>query len=138
MEENAEEKKKELARFNLMNGPVFKMRNDPRVTRVGRFLRKTSLDELPQLFNVLLGDMSFVGPRPLPAEEIQKFKGWQRRRLSMKPGITGLWQVSGRNEIDFQEWLKMDLAYIDNWSMWLDLKILVKTIPVVLSGKGAM
>jgi len=127
-----------LREFNLMDGPVFKMKNDPRITRVGRFLRKSSLDELPQLFNVLKGDMSFVGPRPPVPEEVEKYEGWQRRRLSMKPGITGLWQVKGRNTIDFQKWMKLDLEYIDNWSLWLDFKILLKTIPVVLSGKGAM
>ena len=138
MYEKAEERKKELVRFNMMNGPVFKMKNDPRVTRVGRFLRKTSLDELPQLINVLQGSMSLVGPRPLPIEEVEKFEGWERRRLSMKPGITGLWQVAGRNHIDFREWIKLDLEYIDNWSLWLDFKILLKTIPAVLSGKGAM
>jgi len=138
MDERAEERRGELVRFNMMKGPVFKMKNDPRVTRAGRFLRKTSLDELPQLFNVLQGNMSFVGPRPLPIEEVEKLKGWQRRRLSMKPGITGLWQVSGRNHIDFHDWVKLDLEYIDNWSLWLDLKILLKTIPAVLSGKGAM
>jgi exopolysaccharide biosynthesis polyprenyl glycosylphosphotransferase len=138
MFESAEEDKRELMRFNMMNGPVFKMKNDPRITRVGRLLRKTSLDELPQLFNVLRGNMSLVGPRPLPAEEVEKFKGWERRRLSMKPGITGLWQVSGRNQIDFQDWIKLDLEYIDNWSLWLDFKILLKTIPAVLLGKGAM
>ncbi len=134
----AERLKDELASYNLMNGPVFKMKNDPRVTRVGRFLRKTSLDEIPQFFNVLRGEMSFVGPRPLPLEEVEKCKGWERRRLSMKPGITGLWQVSGRSGIDFQEWIRLDLEYIDNWSLWLDFKILLKTIPVVLLGKGAM
>lgn len=138
MIEDAEKKQCELTEYNLMQGPVFKMKNDPRVTRVGRFLRKTSLDEFPQLFNVLKGDMSFVGPRPPIPEEVEKYKGWQRRRLSMKPGITGLWQVSGRNRIDFQEWMRLDLEYIDNWSLWLDLKILLKTIPAVLSGKGAM
>ena len=138
MKVGAEKAKKELMHLNEMSGPVFKIKNDPRVTRVGRFLRKTSLDELPQLFNVLRGDMSFVGPRPLPAEEVEKIKGWQRRRLSMKPGITGLWQVSGRNQVDFHDWVKLDLEYIDNWSLWLDLKILLKTIPAVLSGKGAM
>jgi exopolysaccharide biosynthesis polyprenyl glycosylphosphotransferase len=127
-----------LREFNLMGGPVFKMKNDPRITRVGRFLRKSSLDEFPQLFNVLKGDMSFVGPRPPVPEEVEKYEGWQRRRLSMKPGITGLWQVKGRNTIDFQKWIKLDLEYIDNWSLWLDFKILLKTIPVVLSGKGAM
>jgi exopolysaccharide biosynthesis polyprenyl glycosylphosphotransferase len=134
----ADEKKTDLIRFNLMNGPVFKMKNDPRITRVGRVLRRISLDELPQLINVFKGDMSFVGPRPPIPEEVGRYEGWQRRRLSMKPGITGLWQVSGRNKIDFQQWIKLDLQYIDNWSMWLDFKILLKTIPVVISGKGAM
>jgi exopolysaccharide biosynthesis polyprenyl glycosylphosphotransferase len=138
MMQGAEVQRGELASYNIMDGPVFKMKNDPRVTRVGRFLRKTSLDELPQLINVLRGDMSFVGPRPLPAEEVIRFKGWQRRRLSMKPGITGLWQVSGRNRIDFGQWMKLDLEYIDNWSLWLDFKILLKTILAVLQGKGAM
>jgi exopolysaccharide biosynthesis polyprenyl glycosylphosphotransferase len=138
MVEGAENMKKDLAPHNIMNGPVFKMENDPRITWVGRLLRKTSLDELPQLFNVLRGDMSFVGPRPLPHEEVAQFKGWQRRRLSMKPGITGPWQVSGRNLVDFEEWMKLDLEYIDNWSIWLDFKILLKTIPSILMGKGAM
>jgi exopolysaccharide biosynthesis polyprenyl glycosylphosphotransferase len=138
MVQGAEEKREELDAFNLMTGPVFKMKNDPRVTRVGRFLRKTSLDEFPQLFNVLWGDMSFVGPRPPVPEEVEKYEGWQRRRLSMKPGITGLWQVSGRNQVDFQQWMKLDLEYIDHWSLWLDFKILLKTIPVVLFEKGAM
>jgi exopolysaccharide biosynthesis polyprenyl glycosylphosphotransferase len=138
MVQGAEVRKGELLTYNLMAGPVFKMKNDPRVTRLGRFLRKTSLDELPQLFNVLRGDMSFVGPRPPIPEEVEKYEGWQRRRLSMKPGITGLWQVSGRNQIKFDQWMKLDLEYIDNWSIWLDLKILIKTIPVVLLGKGAM
>jgi lipopolysaccharide/colanic/teichoic acid biosynthesis glycosyltransferase len=131
-------RKEDVLNFNIMGGPVFKMKNDPRVTRAGRLLRKTSLDELPQLINVLRGDMSFVGPRPLPVGEVAKIGGWQRRRLSMKPGITGLWQVSGRNKIDFNQWMKLDLEYIDNWSIWLDIKILIKTIPVVLLGKGAM
>jgi exopolysaccharide biosynthesis polyprenyl glycosylphosphotransferase len=134
----AEAQRDRLTSHNMMNGPVFKMKNDPRVTRVGRVLRKTSMDELPQLFNVLKGDMSFVGPRPPIPEEVEKYEGWQRRRLSMKPGITGLWQVSGRNQIDFKDWMKLDLQYIDNWSLWLDVKILLKTIPVVLFGKGAM
>ena len=138
MVQGAEIRKDDLLAHNIMEGPVFKMKNDPRVTRVGRFLRKTSLDELPQLFNVLRGDMSFVGPRPPIPEEVKKYEGWQRRRLSMKPGITGLWQVSGRNQIDFQQWMRLDLEYIDNWSIWLDLKILIKTIPIVLLGKGAM
>jgi lipopolysaccharide/colanic/teichoic acid biosynthesis glycosyltransferase len=120
-----------------MDGPVFKMRHDPRVTPLGRILRKSSLDEWPQFWNVLKGDMSLVGPRaPLP-EEVKEYTRWQRRRLSVKPGITCLWQVSGRNEIDFQEWMKLDLFYIDHWSLLLDLKILLRTFPVVLLGKGS-
>jgi exopolysaccharide biosynthesis polyprenyl glycosylphosphotransferase len=138
MIDGAEQQKGGLTPYNLMNGPVFKMENDPRITRVGRFLRKSSLDEIPQLFNVLRGDMSLVGPRPPLPEEVAQYKGWQKRRLSMKPGITGLWQVSGRNLLDFDDWMKMDLAYIDHWSLWLDLKILLKTIPAVFSRKGAM
>ncbi|MCJ7663502.1 MAG: sugar transferase, partial [Desulfobacterales bacterium] len=138
MVQGAEAKQKELAAFNVMKGPAFKMKNDPRVTRIGRFLRKTSFDELPQLFNVLRGDMSFVGTRPPLPQEVEHYQGWQRRRLSMKPGITGLWQVSGRNKIDFEEWMKLDLEYIDNWSLWLDFKILLKTIPTVIFGRGAM
>jgi lipopolysaccharide/colanic/teichoic acid biosynthesis glycosyltransferase len=138
MFQDADKKKKDLEAYNRLQGPVFKMENDPRITRMGRFLRKSSLDELPQLINVMRGDMSFVGPRPPLPEEVAKYKGWQRRRLSMKPGITGLWQVSGRNLIDFDQWMKLDLEYIDNWSLWLDFKILLKTIPVVLWGKGAM
>lgn len=138
MVDGAEQQKGGLTPYNLMNGPVFKMENDPRITRVGRFLRKSSLDEIPQFFNVLRGDMSLVGPRPPLPEEVAQYKGWQKRRLSMKPGITGLWQVSGRNLLDFDDWMKMDLAYIDHWSLWLDLKILLKTIPAVFSRKGAM
>jgi exopolysaccharide biosynthesis polyprenyl glycosylphosphotransferase len=138
MIQGAEEKREKLATFNIMKGPVFKMENDPRVTRVGRFLRKTSLDELPQLFNILRGDMSFVGARPPLPEEVEQYQGWQRRRLSMKPGLTGLWQVSGRNQIDFDQWMKLDLEYIDNWSLWLDFKILLKTIPAIIFGRGAM
>jgi exopolysaccharide biosynthesis polyprenyl glycosylphosphotransferase len=116
---------------------VFKAKNDPRVTRVGRFLRKFSLDELPQLSNVLKGQMSLVGPRPPIPSEVEKYERWQRRRLSMKPGLTCIWQVRGRNEIDFEEWMALDLEYIDNWSLTLDARILLKTVPVVLSGKGA-
>ena len=120
-----------------MKGPVFKMVGDPRVTRVGRVLRKFSLDELPQLYSVLKGDMSLVGPRPPLVGEVNRFESWHRRTLSLKPGLTCLWQVSGRNEIrDFDEWAKLDLEYIDNWSLWLDLKILFKTVGVVLSGSG--
>lgn len=127
----------EIRHLNEMSGPVFKMRNDPRVTPLGRFLRKSSIDELPQLWNVLRGEMSLVGPRaPLP-EEVDYYTNGQRRRLSVKPGITCLWQVSGRSEIDFDQWMDLDLRYIDNWSLFLDLKILLKTFPVVLFGRGA-
>lgn len=127
----------ELAEKNEMRGPVFKMKNDPRITPVGRFLRKFSIDELPQLFNVFMGQMSLVGPRPPLPKEVALYETWQRRRLSMRPGITCLWQVSGRNKIDFEEWMRLDLDYIDNWSLWLDFKILLKTIPVVIFGIGA-
>ncbi len=129
--------KKELERKNEMRGPVFKIKHDPRVYPFGRFLRKTSMDELPQLFNVLKGDMSIVGPRPPLPVEVDMYEIWQRRRLSLKPGLTCIWQVSGRNDIDFEEWMRMDLDYIDNWSFWLDLKIMFKTIFVVLFGYGA-
>jgi lipopolysaccharide/colanic/teichoic acid biosynthesis glycosyltransferase len=120
-----------------MSGPTFKLRRDPRVTAIGRILRKFSLDELPQLLNVLRGDMSLVGPRPPIPEEVAEYTPWQRRRLSMKPGLTCLWQISGRNEVDFNRWIELDLEYIDSWTPLLDLKILLKTIPVVLSGRGA-
>jgi exopolysaccharide biosynthesis polyprenyl glycosylphosphotransferase len=136
---DAEQRRQELEVFNQMRGPVFKLDNDPRVTRLGRWLRKSSVDELPQLFNVLVGQMSLVGPRPLPTYEVENFSNpAQRRRLSVKPGITCLWQISGRNEVqDFQTWVKLDLEYIDNWSIWLDLRILFRTIPAVLLGQGA-
>jgi exopolysaccharide biosynthesis polyprenyl glycosylphosphotransferase len=122
---------------NEADGPVFKMRNDPRITRVGRFLRKTSIDELPQFWNVLRGDMSVVGPRPPIPSEVREYHRWQRRRLSMRPGITCIWQISGRSDVKFDRWMELDLQYIDNWSFWDDLKIVFKTIPVVLIGKGA-
>ncbi len=133
----AEMKKRELEKMNEMDGPVFKIRHDPRITRVGAILRKTSIDELPQLFNVLKGDMSIVGPRPPLPVEVELYKMWQRRRLSLKPGLTCIWQVSGRNKIQFEKWMEMDLEYIDKWSLWLDLKILFKTVFVVLFGYGA-
>jgi exopolysaccharide biosynthesis polyprenyl glycosylphosphotransferase len=136
---NAEQLKQELAAFNEMEGPVFKVSHDPRVTPFGRFMRKFSIDEAPQLINVLRGEMSLVGPRPLPVDEVKRFSDLaHRRRLSVKPGITCLWQISGRNEIkSFSDWVRLDLEYIDNWSLWLDLKILLRTIPVVLLGTGA-
>jgi lipopolysaccharide/colanic/teichoic acid biosynthesis glycosyltransferase len=137
MVEGAEDRLAELQHLNEMDGPVFKSRRDPRVTRLGRLLRKFSLDELPQLWNVLRGDMSLVGPRPPIPEEVARYERWQRRRLSMKPGLTCLWQVNGRNELDFRSWIDLDLQYIDSWSLGLDLRILLKTIPVVLSGRGA-
>lgn len=137
MIDGAEDRLWEIRHLNEMDGPVFKMRNDPRVTPLGRFLRKFSVDELPQLWNVLKGEMSVVGPRaPLP-EEVEHYRTHQRRRLSVRPGITCLWQVSGRNDIDFQRWMDMDLQYIDNWSLWLDLEIMLKTIPAVFTGRGA-
>ena len=120
-----------------MDGPVFKIADDPRVTPLGRFLRRTSIDELPQLLNVLLGQMSLVGPRPLPVREQREIRGLYRRRLSMKPGITGLWQVSGRNAIGFEEWMKLDSKYVEEWSLLLDLRILLKTLLVVVTGEGA-
>lgn len=137
MVENAEELKSQLLAQNEMSGPVFKITDDPRLTKIGKFLRKSSLDELPQLFNVLNGDMSLVGPRPPLPEEVAQYDHWQRRKLSIKPGLTCLWQVNGRNKIDFENWMRLDLHYIDNWSLWLDAKILLKTVPAVLAGIGA-
>ncbi len=139
MSTDAEMRRAEFLAFNQMSGPVFKIEDDPRVTRVGRFLRKTSIDELPQLLNVLRGEMSLVGPRPLPLYEVDKFETpAQRRRLSVSPGLTCLWQISGRNEIkNFHDWVSLDLLYIDTWSLWLDIKILCKTVPVVILGFGA-
>ncbi len=132
----AEKLKASFAHLNEMSGPVFKIERDPRVTAVGRFLRKYSIDELPQLLNVLSGDMSLVGPRPPLPEEVEQYEPWQRRRLAVRPGITCLWQINGRNKIDFVEWMKLDLKYIDNWSLARDALILIKTIPTVLRGNG--
>lgn len=138
MSVDAEKQQAELAARNEMRGPVFKVTDDPRVTPIGRLLRRHSLDELPQLWNVVRGEMSLVGPRPLPIEEVKRFDhDIHRRRLSVKPGLTCLWQISGRNDIaDFTDWVRLDLAYIDNWSLWLDFKILLATVPVALFGRG--
>ena len=135
---NAEKLMLSLEKRNEVSGPVFKMRDDPRVTPIGKFLRRSSIDELPQLFNVLQGDMSLVGPRPLPVRDYEGFnEDWQRRRFSVKPGITCLWQVNGRSGVSFDQWMLLDLKYMDEWSLWLDLKILAKTVPAVLRGTGA-
>jgi lipopolysaccharide/colanic/teichoic acid biosynthesis glycosyltransferase len=135
---DAEARKAELQHMNEMDGPVFKIKEDPRITGLGKFLRKTSIDELPQLWNVVKGDMSLVGPRPLPTYEVEKFEPWQRRRMSMRPGITCLWQVSGRNQVTkFEDWMRLDLEYVDRWSLALDAKILLRTIPAVLGARGA-
>lgn len=133
---NAESIKASLLSMNEQQGPVFKIKNDPRVTKIGRFLRKTSLDELPQFINVIQGHMSIVGPRPPIPSEVKQYERWQNRRLSMKPGITCIWQVSGRNNIPFDQWMKMDMQYIDTWSLKLDFIILLKTVKVVISGDG--
>lgn len=123
---------------NEMNGLMFKIKDDPRITKIGRFIRKTSIDEFPQFFNVLKGDMSLVGTRPPTVDEFEQYEEHHKRRLSLKPGITGMWQVSGRSDIqDFEDVVRMDLEYIDNWSVWLDIKILIQTVFVVFSHKGA-
>lgn len=138
MVDNARELKDDMAHLNHMRGPAFKIRNDPRVTPLGRFLRKFSIDEFPQLWNVVRGDMSLVGPRPPLPEEYREFEPWQRGKLAVRPGITCYWQVQGRSEIhDFAEWARLDLKYIEEWSLWTDLKILLRTIPAVFRGHGA-
>ncbi len=134
---NAEQLKAELHQLNESDGPVFKLRDDPRITRVGRWLRRFSIDELPQLWNIVRGDMSFVGPRPAIPEEVDQYETWQRRRLRMRPGLTCIWVLEGRNHLEFNRWIQLDLAYIDTWSLWLDAKIFLRTIPIVLSGRGA-
>ena len=128
---NAEELKEKLAAQNEMSGPMFKMKNDPRVTRVGKFIRKTSIDELPQLWNVLKGDMSLVGPRPSLPKEVAQFDGWMNKRLEVKPGLTCYWQVSGRNNIDFEDWMKLDIKYVEEKNLWIDIKLIFKTVGVL-------
>ena len=138
MVNGAEQLQQQLESLNEAEGPVFKIKDDPRVTRIGTFLRRSSLDELPQLINVLKGEMSLVGPRPLPVRDVERIDvRWHKRRFSVKPGVTCLWQVNGRSDVSFDEWVRMDLAYIDQWSLGLDMKILLKTVPVVLTGSGA-
>jgi exopolysaccharide biosynthesis polyprenyl glycosylphosphotransferase len=137
MREGAEEEKETLLDLNEADGPIFKIRKDPRITRMGRILRRTSLDELPQLFNVLMGHMSMVGPRPAPPAEVQRYQPWHKRRLEVAPGMTGLWQVSGRSELSFDEMVLLDLYYIENWSPIMDLQIMLRTLPKMITGQGA-
>jgi len=137
MHTDAEERKQELMHLNEMDGPVFKLTNDPRITRVGGALRKWSIDELPQFWGVLRGDMSLVGPRPPTPDEVENYEKNHRRRLSMRPGITCLWQVSGRSEVGFEEWMELDVKYTDSWSLANDLRILARTVPQVLLARGA-
>lgn len=134
---NAEELKAELESQNEMSGPMFKMKDDPRVTKVGKFIRKTSLDELPQLWNVLKGDMSLVGPRPSLPKEVAQFEDWMHRRLEVKPGLTCYWQVSGRNNIDFEDWMKLDIRYVEERNLFVDIKLIFKTIFVLFGDKNA-
>jgi lipopolysaccharide/colanic/teichoic acid biosynthesis glycosyltransferase len=137
MRVGAETEQQSLAELNEADGPLFKIKDDPRLTRVGRFIRKASLDELPQLINVLRGEMSMVGPRPPLASEVTEYESWQRKRLEVKPGMTGLWQVSGRSDLTFDEMCLLDIYYIENWSLWLDMRMILRTIPLFFLGKGA-
>ncbi len=134
---NAEELKEKLVHQNEMSGPMFKMKEDPRVTKVGKFIRKTSLDELPQLWNVLKGDMSLVGPRPSLPKEVKQFEKWMYKRLTVKPGLTCYWQVSGRNNIDFEDWMKLDISYVEDRNLWIDIKLIFKTVLVLFGDKNA-
>jgi lipopolysaccharide/colanic/teichoic acid biosynthesis glycosyltransferase len=137
MYKDADQRQADLESINEASGALFKIRDDPRMTRVGRFLRKYSLDELPQLINVLLGQMSLVGPRPLPERDFEKLEPWHKKRYLVTPGITGLWQVSGRSELDFDDLVRLDFLYLERWSVFLDLTILLKTVPAVLTRRGA-
>ena len=134
---NAEELKEKLEEQNEMSGPMFKIKDDPRVTKVGKFIRKTSIDELPQLWNVLKGDMSLVGPRPSLPKEVEQFDNWMFKRLSVRPGLTCYWQVSGRNHIDFEDWMKLDCRYVDERNLWIDIKLIFKTVFVLFGDKNA-
>ena len=134
---NAEELKEKLKHKNEMSGPMFKMKDDPRVTKVGKFIRKTSLDELPQLWNVLKGDMSLVGPRPSLPKEVEQFDSWMFKRLTVRPGLTCYWQVSGRNNIDFEDWMKLDVKYVEERNLWIDIKVRFKTVGVLFGDKNA-
>ena len=134
---NAEELKEKLAHQNEMSGPMFKMKDDPRVTKVGKFIRRTSLDEIPQLWNVLKGDMSLVGPRPSLPKEVKQFEKWMYKRLTIKPGLTCYWQVSGRNNIDFEDWMKLDINYVEDRNLWIDIKLILKTVGVLFGDKNA-
>ena len=134
---NAEELKEQLESQNEMSGPMFKIKDDPRITKVGKFIRKTSIDELPQLINVIKGDMSLVGPRPSLPKEVKKFEQWMMERLEVKPGLTCIWQISGRNNIDFEDWMKLDIKYVDERSTWIDIKLIFKTVRVLFGDKNA-